>query len=88
MQIVYILRSIKQPGRLYVGLTTDLEKRLEAHNTYSSIYSKRYAPWEIEAYVTIKDRETAENLEKYFKSGSGFAFLKKRLLPRKESSAI
>ncbi len=81
MHTVYILRSINHPGRLYIGLTTDLEKRLVAHNADSSTYSKRYSPWELEMYLVLKDKKTAEDLEKYFKSGSGFAFLKKRLLP-------
>jgi predicted GIY-YIG superfamily endonuclease len=82
MYTVYILRSVNYPNRLYIGLTTDFEKRLVAHNTGSSLYSKRYSPWELETHIVLKDKETAEDLERYLKSGSGFAFLKKRLLPR------
>ena len=82
MYTVYILRSVKYPEHLYIGLTTDIEKRLTAHNTDSSTYSKRYSPWELETYISLKDKETAESLERYLKSGSGFAFLKKRLLPK------
>lgn len=82
MHTVYVLRSVNHPDRLYIGLTTDLEKRLTAHNTDSSIYSKRYSPWEFEASISLRDKKTAEDLEKYLKSGSGFAFLKKRLLPQ------
>jgi len=85
MHIVYILRSTNHPERLYIGLTTDLEKRLESHNSDTSTYSKRYSPWELEAHVVLKDKETAESLEKYLKSGSGFAFLKKRLLSKVKS---
>lgn len=83
MHIVYILKSINYPNRLYIGLTTNLEKRLANHNADSSTYSKRYSPWELETYIVFKDKGTAEYLEKYLKSGSGFAFLKKRLLPNK-----
>ena len=57
------------------------EERLIAHNADSSRYSKRYSPWELEAYTAFKDKATAEEFERYLKSGSGFAFLKKRLLP-------
>ena len=83
MYVVYILRSLNHPGRLYIGLTTDLKKRLESHNDDTSTYSKRYSPWELEASINIKDKKTAENLERYLKTGSGFAFMKKRLLPQK-----
>ncbi len=81
MNFVYILRSKKEPQRLYIGLTTDINERFKEHNSGSSRYSKVYAPWELESYIYIKDKEGARNLESYLKSGSGFAFLKKRLLP-------
>ena len=81
MYFVYILRSIKHTERLYIGLTEDLENRVEEHNRDESKYSKNYAPWDLEAYVAFKDKAQAVNFEKYLKSGSGFAFLKKRLLP-------
>jgi len=32
-------------------------------------------------YIALKDEERARALEKYLKSGSGRAFLKKRILP-------
>ncbi len=85
MYTVYILRSINHPGRLYIGLTTDLEERLAAHNAASSTYSKRYSPWELEVSINLKDKKAAEDLEKYLKTGSGFAFLKKRLLPQRQN---
>lgn len=83
MFTVYILRSVNYPERLYIGLTADFDKRLTAHNTSSTIYSKRYSPWELETYISVKDKKCAEDLERYLKSGSGFAFMKKRLLPKK-----
>ncbi len=81
MKIVYILRSAKYPKRLYVGLTEDLENRIKEHNRNESIYSKNYAPWNLETYIVFKENNVAMSFEKYLKSGSGFAFLKKRLLP-------
>ena len=86
MYVVYILRSINNPERLYIGLTTDLEKRLKSHNTDTSTYSKRYSPWELEVSINLKDKKVAEELEKYLKTGSGFAFMKKRLLPQTGTS--
>ena len=82
MYYVYILRSIHHPKRLYIGCAQNIEKRLLEHNRGSSAYSKTFAPWELEAYVAFKDRQVAEAFEHYLKSGSGHAFLKKRLLPK------
>ncbi|MBL7132333.1 MAG: GIY-YIG nuclease family protein [Candidatus Omnitrophica bacterium] len=80
MYIVYILTSKKFPRRYYIGLTQDLDKRLKEHDSESSIYAKRYAPWQIETYLTFKKKNLAKEFEKYLKSGSGFVFLKKRLI--------
>ena len=82
MYYVYILRSLDNPKRLYLGCTQDIGKRLVEHNRGDSTYSKTFAPWNLEAYLAFKDREIAEKFEKYLKSGSGHAFLKKRFLPR------
>ena len=56
MYVVYILRSINNPERLYIGLTTDLEKRLKSHNADTATYSKRYSPWALEASITSKTK--------------------------------
>ena len=81
MHTVYILRSTNHPNRLYIGLTADLQMRLKSHDAGLSTYSKRYSPWELETHVVFRDKEIAQRFERYLKSGSGFAFLKKRLLP-------
>jgi putative endonuclease len=83
MHIVYILKSYKDPSRCYVGITEDLEKRLQEHNAGPSYYSKRYTPWYVETYITFRDQRLAGEFEKYLKKGSGQAFLTKRLLPQK-----
>lgn len=83
MPIVYILKSYKDPVKYYVGITENLKKRLQEHNASLSYYSKRYAPWHVETYITFSDERAAEKFEKYLKKGSGQAFLTKRLLPQK-----
>ena len=80
MSIVYILVSKQQPQRYYIGLTDDLERRLKEHNKAKAGYTKRYAPWKVETHIIFSDKELAETFEKYLKSGSGNAFLKKRLI--------
>jgi putative endonuclease len=41
---VYILKSIAF-GRFYIGSTSDLEKRIEFHNSKRARWTKRYQPW-------------------------------------------
>ena len=77
---VYILRSVTDPQKTYVGFTTRLEERLGEHNEQSQVYSRRYAPWERIAYVAFSQKQAALDFEKYLKSPSGKAFLSKRLL--------
>ena len=77
---VYILRSVKDSAKTYVGFTTRLEDRLQEHNEGSQVYSSRYAPWERIAYIAFSGRESALAFEKYLKSPSGKAFLAKHFL--------
>ena len=85
MYHVYILLSDKDPNKIYIGLTTDVERRVSEHNRAQSGYSKQYAPWNLESTIAFKDKLLAEKFETYLKSGSGFAFMKKRLLPNTHS---
>ncbi len=79
MWYVYILRS-KTEGKLYIGSTTDLARRLREHHNGECNSTKHRRPLELEAYIAVKEQATARNLEKYFKSGSGIATLRKRIL--------
>ena len=80
---VYILKSQSNSSKIYIGSTTDLERRLKEHNSKKSGYSQKYGPWEIETYITFRDVAKAHQFEQYLKFGSGHAFLKKRFLPDK-----
>jgi hypothetical protein len=42
--------------------------------------TKYYAPFVLNAYVALNSKTKAIELEKYFKTGSGKAVLKKRIL--------
>ena len=71
---VYLLRSIRHPDQRYVGLTTDLKKRLAEHNTGKSPHTSKYVPWELVVAIYFKGRPKAEAFERYLKQGSGHAF--------------
>lgn len=38
MYYVYLIKSLKDPSKTYIGYTVDLEQRLEKHNSGGSIY--------------------------------------------------
>ena len=79
MWFVYVLKSVTSTF-VYVGFTTDLEKRLQEHNEGLNQSTKHYAPFRIVAYVAVPTEQQAVKLEKYFKTGSGKAVLNKRII--------
>ena len=66
---------------MYIGFTENIKRRLEEHNAGLSTYTNRYKPWEVVSYTAFNNLAKAEDYERYLKRGSGFAFLKKHLLP-------
>ena len=79
MWYVYILRS-KADGKLYVGSTADLRRRLQEHREGQSQSTRNRRPLELEAYIAVKEESIARDLEKYLKTGSGIATLRTRIL--------
>ena len=78
MYYVYILKCVD--GKTYVGCTDDLKDRLKRHQSGWVPATKQRLPVSLETQVAFKDKYKAFNFEKYLKSGSGRAFLKKRLI--------
>jgi predicted GIY-YIG superfamily endonuclease len=76
---VYILQSEKEPQRYYSGFTDDFENRLAAHNQGKCKHTSKYIPWKIKTAIAFTDKEKALEFEKYLKTSSGRAFVKKRL---------
>ena len=79
MSYVYILESLTEPERFYVGVTGDLRARLQKHNRSEVTHTSKHAPWRIKTYIAFSDKQQALRFEKYLKSASGRAFSKKRL---------
>jgi putative endonuclease len=73
---VYLLRSIAEPDRHYVGMTTDLETRLERYNGGQSAHTAKFRPWQIDTAIAFRSRDKAAAFEHYLKSHSGRAFAK------------
>jgi putative endonuclease len=74
---VYILQSITDPERFYVGCTEDLQARLGKHNSGQVSHTAKFLPWKIKTAIAFADAEKAFAFERYLKSGSGRAFQKK-----------
>ena len=79
MWYVYAIKSLYK-SFLYIGSTPNVKARFIKHNQGMVQSTKHYKPFSLEAYVAVKTKQKAMELEKYFKSGSGKAVLKKRIL--------
>ncbi len=79
MFYVYILNSIKDNARMYVGITNDLKNRIKEHNSGESIHTDKYSPWKLMTYIAFDSKEKAFSFERYLKSGSGRSFAKRHL---------
>jgi len=75
MYYVYALKS-KVKDWIYVGITSDLDRRLRQHNLGQNKSTKPYLPFELVYSQELPDRPSARKREKYLKSGSGKRWLK------------
>lgn len=79
MWYVYVIKSLKN-GKNYTGITGDLKRRLEEHNTgIGGYYSSRNRPFELIYYEAFLDKKDASVQEKFYKTGYGREVLKGKL---------
>jgi putative endonuclease len=78
--VVYILCCAD--GKYYVGCTGNLEQRIIRHTKGQVEYTKSRLPINLITYTVFTDKYLAFHFEKYLKSGSGRAFMRKRLLSK------
>ncbi|MGA2544813.1 MAG: GIY-YIG nuclease family protein [Verrucomicrobiota bacterium] len=65
------------PDEPYTGQTRNLQKRLTEHNGGKVPHTSKFAPWIIRSATAFRSRERAIAFERYLKSGSGRAFLRR-----------
>lgn len=80
MYYVYVIKS-KVDSRLYKGITNNLERRIKEHHIGKNKSTKAYRPWELVLVEEHPTRIEARAREKFFKSGQGRDYLKKKLDP-------
>ena len=75
MYFVYAIKS-KSRNYLYVGLTNNLERRLDEHNQGKNKTTRPYRTFELILMEKYETRLQARNREKFLKNGLGKEFLK------------
>lgn len=78
---VYIL--LCHDNKPYIGCTDDLKNRINRHQKGQVPATKDRLPIKLISYFAFNNKYTAFNFEKYLKSGSGRAFLKRHLVAEK-----
>jgi len=74
----YVLKS-KKDNKRYFGVTTNLKRRFEEHNSGKVASTKDRIPFVLVYYESCLNKADAEHRESYFKTTHGSRFIKKRL---------
>jgi putative endonuclease len=82
----YVLKS-DSDAHLYVGMTSDLKKRVSEHNKGKVRSTKGRRPLRLAYYEELPDKASARRRELFLKSGQGRMFLKTKIGELKESGA-
>ncbi|KKS82653.1 MAG: excinuclease ABC C subunit domain-containing protein [Candidatus Wolfebacteria bacterium GW2011_GWC1_43_10] len=77
---MYYIYSLKCKNSYYVGCTDNLKNRLERHQKGQVPATANRLPIKLDFYFVTPDKYKAFEFEKYLKSGSGRAFIKKHFL--------
>ena len=68
-RFVYVLRSDRNPRRHYVGLTSDVQTRLDWHNAGQNEHTIHDRPWHVLVSLEFRTAEAAGQFERYLKTG-------------------
>ena len=79
---MYYVYSLKCKDGFYIGCTDNLEDRISRHEKGHVPATTNRLPIDLEFYVAISDKYKVFEFEKYLKSGSGRAFIKKHLMSK------
>lgn len=80
MYYVYLIKSLKDSTKTYIGYTVNLVQRIEKHNSGASIYTADFRPWKLVTYICFDDESKAPSIRKISKSGIWACFCSKKTL--------
>jgi len=75
MYYVYILKC--SDAHPYIGCTKDLTERMQRHKKGHIPATANRLPIKLRSYIAFQNKYSAYDFEKYLKSGSGRAFIKR-----------
>ena len=78
MHYVYVLLGEKD-SKFYTGLTNDLKRRFQEHNSGNVKSTRARRPLQLIYYEACLNEEDAQQREMYLKSGMGKRYLRNRL---------
>ena len=70
MYYVYVLSSLRR-NYIYVGVTSDVKRRMKEHNLGKEKTTRPYLPFRLLYIESCENRIEARKREKYWKSGTG-----------------
>ena len=73
---MYVLKTLYQPSRYYIGLTSSVGVRLDEHNAGRCPQTASRRPWRLQVAVAFADEDRAVRFERFLKSTTGRAFAK------------
>ena len=79
-RFVYVPVSTVDPARHYVGITSDVARRLAVHNSGGSQHTAQLRPWRLIVSLEFATTASPVAFERYLKAGSGRAFAKRHFV--------
>jgi len=73
---IYVIKS--KEGKIYIGMSQDIQKRIQNHNSQKNYTTKRGSNWKLVYFEKCDSPNHAREREKYFKNTSGKEWLKRR----------
>ena len=59
MKYVYLIRNQSHPNQSYIGITSDLNKRLANYNEGGSVHTSKFKPWKLVTYGAFSEDSKA-----------------------------
>lgn len=78
---VYVIYS-EEFDKIYIGMSSNLEKRIFAHNHLPKGWTKRFRPWNLVYSEGFDEKTEALKREKELKSHQGREFIRTKILAK------